>query len=226
LHFRYSYLNPYQTITNPYDPIRRIGGTLVLLYHYDGATDNFIPTRPTAIGSDYLQYPYTLPTPTELPQLRRFVVAIPKITTVSCEAVNPLSGQTITSNSLTLLLKAPAYQLGPWTIRDAINDAGASIGTATYLTVDKMGQFPKNLPLIFSQGAYAEGDLLQKSHLQFPSTPFYKRFRTFFFTVTPASLLCSSRFTEGHLSTYKGHLNISLPLSPGNPDPGFGFPPD
>jgi len=140
LHFRYSYLNPYQTITDPndaltitpadlggasyldealtfllvdddplapYDPIRRIGGTLVLLYHYDGATDNFIPTRPTAIGSDYLQYPYTLPTPAELPQLRKFVVAIPKLTTIYCQATNPLSGQTITSNSLTLLLKAP-----------------------------------------------------------------------------------------------------------------------
>jgi len=68
------------------------------------------------------------------------VVAIPKITTISCEATNPLSGQTITSNSLTLLFKAPAYQLGPFTIRDAINEAGASIGTATYLTVDKFGQ--------------------------------------------------------------------------------------
>jgi len=76
------------------------------------------------------------------------VVAIPKITTISCEATNPLSGQTITSNSLTILIKAPAYQLGPWTIREAIDDAGASIGTATYLTVDKMGQ----LNMVFSTG--------------------------------------------------------------------------
>jgi len=73
----------------PYNPVRRRGGL-----HFDAGTDNFIPTRPTAIGADYLQYPYTLPTPTELPQLRKFVVAIPNLTTISCEAVDPLSGRT------------------------------------------------------------------------------------------------------------------------------------
>jgi hypothetical protein len=130
----------------PYDIINQRGGNLVLLYHYDGTSDNFIPTRPTAIGSDYLQYPSTLPTPTELPQLRKFVIAIPKITTISCEAIDPLTGQLVTSNDLTVLLKAPAYQLGPFTIRQAIDDAGASIGTATYITIDKLGQ----LNLVFS----------------------------------------------------------------------------
>jgi hypothetical protein len=60
--------------------------------------------------------------------------------------VDPLSGQTITSNDLTLLLKAPAYQLGPFTIRQAIDDAGASLGTATYITIDKFGQ----LNMLFS----------------------------------------------------------------------------
>jgi hypothetical protein len=127
----------------PYEPIKRLGGTLVLLYHYDAGTDNFIPTRPTAIGADYLKYPYTLPTPAELPQLRKFVVAIPKLTTVYCQATDPLSGQLVTSNDLTILLKAPAYQLGPFTVRQAIDEAGASLGTATYLTVDKLGELNK-----------------------------------------------------------------------------------
>ena len=54
----------------------------------------------------------------------------------------------MTSNDLTVLLKAPAYQLGPFTIRAALDEAGASIGTATYLTVDKLGQ----LNLVFSTG--------------------------------------------------------------------------
>jgi len=72
----------------PYNPTRRLGGLLVLLYHFDQDEDNFIPTRPTAIGSDYLQYPYTLPTPTEVPQLRKFVVAIPKLTNVR-QSKNP-----------------------------------------------------------------------------------------------------------------------------------------
>jgi hypothetical protein len=155
----------------PYNPSTRVGGLLVLLYHYDDTEDNFVPTRPIAIGADYLQYPYTLPTPTELPQLRKFVVAIPKLTTVSCEAVDPLSGRTITSNSLTILIKAPAYQLGPWTVRQAIDDAGASIGTATYLTIDKFGL----LNMVFSvrtrtdasgvsrlSAVPAEGDLFPK----------------------------------------------------------------
>ena len=65
---------------------------------------------------------------------------------ISCEATDPLTGHTITSNDLTVLIKAPAYQIGPWTIRQAIDDAGASIGTATYLTVDKLGQ----LNMVFS----------------------------------------------------------------------------
>jgi hypothetical protein len=99
------------------------------------------------------------------------VVAIPKITTVSCEAIDPLTGQLITSNDLTILIKAPAYQMGPWTIRQAIDDAGASIGTATYLTIDKFGQ----LNMVFSVGTRtdasgvsrlsavpAEGDLSPK----------------------------------------------------------------
>jgi hypothetical protein len=147
----------------PYDVINRRGGTLVLLYHFDGTEDNFVPTRPTAIGADYLKYPYTLPTPTDLHQLRKFIIAIPKITVVSCQATDPLSGQVVTSNSLTVLLKAPAYQLGPFTVRQAIDDAGASIGTATYLTVDKLGQLPqKTSNLVFFQGADGEGDLFPK----------------------------------------------------------------
>ena len=74
------------------------------------------------------------------------MVAIPKITVISCEATDPLTGQAVTSNDLTVLIKAPAYQLGSYTVRQAIDDAGASIGTATYLTGDKLGQ----LNMVFS----------------------------------------------------------------------------
>lgn len=114
----------------PYDPLRRLGGALGLLYHYDEAAGNFLPTRPTAIGADYLKYPYTLPTPTELPQLRKFVIAIPKLTTISCQATDPLSGRVITSNALTLLIQAPAYQLGPYTVRETLETPGSAVGAA------------------------------------------------------------------------------------------------
>lgn len=125
----------------PYSPTRRQGGSLVLLYHFDESSNNFIPTHPEEVaGVSYLKYPYSLPTPSDLSQLRKFVVAIPKIVTLYCKATDPLSGREIQSNTLTLLIKAPPFQIGPYTVKIiGEQTAGSAVGAATYLTIDRRG---------------------------------------------------------------------------------------
>jgi len=135
----------------PYLPAQRSGGTLVLLYHFDPATQNFIPTRPSAVKDDYIVYDRSLPTPADLPMLRKFVVALPRLIEFTCRATDPFSGRLVTSNSWWQLLAAPAYQLGPYTVRDALDQAGSAIGVATYLTIDKFGQ----LNAVFNVGAHS-----------------------------------------------------------------------
>lgn len=126
----------------PYSPYRRRGGGMVLLYHLDESTNSFTPTRPLPVaGNDYLQYPHSLPTPTELPSLRKFVIALPKIVTIYCRAYDPLSGREIRSNPITILIKAPAFQVGPYTVKRIHEQtAGSAVGAATYLAINQQGE--------------------------------------------------------------------------------------
>lgn len=155
----------------PYNTYRRRGGGLVLLYHLDEATTSFVPTKPLPVENvDYLQYPYSLPTPTHLPSLRKFVVAIPKIVTIYCRAYDPLSGREIRSNPITLLIKAPAFQVGPYTVKKAKEQTpGSAVGAATYLTINQQG----GLDAFFWVGEKTDGGEEEEEAKQFCIYPVY-----------------------------------------------------
>jgi len=124
---------------SPYDISKQEGGLLVLLYKYDAELGNFVPVKPLELTETEIIYPGSLPTPSDFPALRQIVVAIPRISTLYCTAIDPLSGRLVTSNLLNIKLTIPPYQMGPFTLRQAINSAGSSIDSATYITIDKMG---------------------------------------------------------------------------------------
>lgn len=142
---------------NPYSPYHRRGGTMVLLYHWNESTNSFQPTNPSLLGQDFILYPKSLPTPTELPSLRKFVVAIPRLVSIYCRAIDPMSGREVRSNTITLLVKAPTFQIGPYTVQLPQQETpGAAVGAATYLTIDQRGQINTSFQLMpQSQGMCA-----------------------------------------------------------------------
>ncbi len=138
----------------PYNPVARNGGVIVLLYHYDPAVLNFVPIMPLANVENFLSYGVSLPTPTIYPQLRKFIIAVPRLVSLYCQAVDPHSGAIVQSNHINILIQAPVYQMGAYTVKRVQQiTSGASIGTATYLTIDCRG----NLRSSFNIGTITTG---------------------------------------------------------------------
>jgi hypothetical protein len=124
----------------PYYTTSRTGGSMVLLYELDVATNNFAPVRPISVMQDRIVYGKSLPTPSDYSAIRKFVIVIQRPEFFTCRAIDPLTGRTIYSNQLLILLTAPPYQVGEFTLSTLQSVAGSAIGAATYFTIDKKGQ--------------------------------------------------------------------------------------
>ena len=124
----------------PYNPFARQGGALVLLYSFNAFTGRFEPTIPQASSGSQIIYGSSLPTPATYSQLRKFVIAIPRIVQLYCQAIDPQNGTVVQSNRINILIQAPVYQMGAYTVKNVGSiTPGDSVGTATYLTIDRRG---------------------------------------------------------------------------------------
>jgi hypothetical protein len=95
----------------PYNSVTRQGGSFSLIYIYNTLTGNYVlPKTLSSAGLNILIYTSSLPTPAELPGLRKLAILLPRLVAVQCSAINPLTKQTISSNTINLFFQAPAWQ--------------------------------------------------------------------------------------------------------------------
>jgi hypothetical protein len=124
----------------PYNPYTRTGGRRVVLYRYDETEGNYVLVTPSSvINKDNLVFDYSLPTPTDYPNLVQYDVITDRIIEAKATTVNPVTGLLIESNPIKFYLDIPESQKGVYTLPTATDKTGSTLDSAVYLTIDRFG---------------------------------------------------------------------------------------
>ena len=124
----------------PYNPYTREGGRKVILYRYDETVADYVPVRPySIINKNQLLFNYSLPTSDEYPALVQYTAIMDRVITVKASTINTLTGLLIESNPIKFYLNIPESQKGVYTLPTSESTEGATLDSAVYLTIDRLG---------------------------------------------------------------------------------------